>query len=167
MRLSSLLKINGGGYKLEKILLINDSVFENVVMRDMLENLGHEVQTSNEFDAYGALEQFKPDVVIANLIMRKITGDILLGKMKNENPNLKTILSSSNEVMDKDLKAKKIDAFIKIPVKRENIEKVLLNFRRFVVKKAPAKIKFCTECGGDLRELSASSKFCAFCGYKL
>ena len=152
---------------MEKILLINDSVFENVVMKDMLENLGHEVQTSNEFDAYGTLEKFKPDVVIANLIMRKITGDILLGKMKNENPSLKTILSSSNEVKDEDLKAKEIDAFIKIPVKPENIEKVLLNFRRFVVKRAPARVKFCTECGGDLGKLSASSKFCAFCGYKL
>ena len=141
-------------------------------MRDMLEKLGYEVETSNEFDAYGALDHFKPDVVIANLIMKKITGDILLNKMKLENPDLKTILSSSNEIKAQDLKDKKIDSFIRIPVKQDILEKLLLDLKkekitRKVVVKETVKIKFCPECGSNLSELNINSKFCAYCGCKL
>ena len=141
-------------------------------MRDMLERLGYKVEISNEFDAYGALDHFKPEVVIANLIMKKITGDILLNKMKLENPNLKTILSSSNDIKAVDLKDKKIDSFIKIPVKPDIIEKVLLNFKENVTRKEinvkqTVRNKFCSECGSDLRELNINSKFCANCGCKL
>ena len=143
----------------------------------MLETLGYEVETSNEFDAYGALDHFKPEVVIANLIMKKITGDILLNKMKLENPNLKTILSSSNDIKIQDLKEKNIDSFIKIPVNQDIIEKMLMDFNKSVIKKEKnlsdiaikeiIKIKFCPECGSDLREVNINSKFCAYCGYKL
>ena len=146
-------------------------------MRDMLEKLGYEVEISNEFDAYGALDHFKPEVVIANLIMKKITGDILLNKMKLENPNLKTILSSSNDIKAEDLKDKKIDSFIRIPVKQDIIEKVLLNFKENKTKKETnikhidvkqtVKNKFCSECGSDLRELNINSKFCSNCGCRL
>lgn len=159
---------------LDRILLINDSIFENVIMKDMLETLGYEVETSNEFDAYGALDHFKPEVVIANLIMKKITGDILLNKMKLENPDLKTILSSSNDIKAEDLKDKKIDSFIRIPVKQDIIEKVLLNLKEVIIKTEKdvvvndiVKIKFCPECGSDLRKMNINSKFCAYCGYKL
>ena len=162
---------------MERILLINDSIFENAIMKDMLETLGYEVETSNEFDAYGALDHFKPEVVIANLIMKKITGDILLNKMKLENPNLKTILSSSNDIKAEDLKDKNIDSFIRIPVKQDIIERLLLNLKKDVIKKEAnikdivvkeiVKIKFCPECGSDLKELNRNSKFCAYCGYKL
>ncbi|MBC8060182.1 MAG: response regulator [Clostridiaceae bacterium] len=160
-----------------RILLINDSIFENVIMRDMLETLGYEVETSNEFDAFGALDHFKPEVVIANFIMKKITGDILLNKMKIENPDLKTILSSSNDIKTEDLKNKKIDSFIRIPVKSDIIQKVLLSFKNDVIKKEKnimdtavkeaVKIKFCPECGSDLKALNINLKFCAYCGYKL
>jgi len=143
----------------------------------MLETLGYDVETCNEFDAYGALDHFKPEVVIANLIMKKITGDILLNKMKLENPNLKTILSSSNDIKAEDIKNKRIDSFIRIPVKQEIIEKVLISFQKdetkeeknvkdIIIKEA-VKIKFCPECGSDLRELNINLKFCAYCGYKL
>ena len=161
-----------GGINLDRILLINDSIFENVIMRDMLDKLGYEVETSNEFDAYGALDHFKPDVVIANLIMKKITGDVLLNKMKLENPGLKTILSSSNDIKAQDLKDKKIDSFIKIPVKSEILEKLLQNLKKEnithnIVQKQTVKIKFCPECGSSLKEMNINSKFCAYCGYKL
>ena len=146
-------------------------------MRDMLEKLGYQVETSNEFDAYGALDHFKPEVVIANLIMKKITGDILLNKMKLENPNLKTILSSSNDIKVEDLKDKKIDSFIRIPVKPDILEKILLDFKKHEIRKEPnikhidikqtVRNKFCSECGSDLRELNVNSKFCANCGCKL
>ena len=147
---------------LDRILLVNDSIFENVIMKDMIETLGYQVETSNEFDAYGALDNFKPEVVIANLIMRKITGDVLLYKMKLENPSLKTILSSSNDINIEDLKDKKIDSFIQIPVKQDIIEKLLLNLKKEIVK-----VKFCPDCGNDLEKLNINSKFCAYCGHKL
>ena len=137
-------------------------------MKDMLESLGYEVETSNEFDAYGALDHFKPKVVIANMIMKKITGDVLLNKMKLENPSLKTILSSSSDINAEDFKDKKIDFFIQTPFKQETIEKVLLNFKKNEIKKEDnIKVKFCPECGSNLRELNVNSKFCAYCGHKL
>jgi two-component system, chemotaxis family, chemotaxis protein CheY len=162
---------------LKRILLINDSIFENIIMKDMLETLGYDVETSNEFEAYGALDNFKPEIVIANLIMKKITGDILLNKMKLENPNLKTILSSSNDMSLEELRKRNIDAFIKIPVNQDAIENIFLGFdRNEIIKESTIKgiaikeiikIKFCPECGNDLRDMNINSKFCAYCGYKL
>ena len=146
---------------MKRILLINDSIFENVIMRDILEGIGYEVEVSNEFEAFGAMDQFKPEVVISNLIMKRITGDVLLKKMKLENPQLKTILSSSSVVKVQELSKNDIDYFIQIPSTKDAIEKVLMKFEKEIER------KFCAACGGNIEALNINSKFCPYCGNKL
>ncbi len=150
-----------GGIILKRILLINDSIFENVIMRDILEEIGYQVEISNEFEAFGAMDQFKPEVIISNLIMKRITGDILLKKMKQENPQLKTILSSSSIVKVQELSKNDIDYFIQIPSTKNDIEKVLMKLEE------EAKRRFCPDCGGNIESLNTNSKFCPYCGNKL
>lgn len=159
---------------MKKILLINDSVFENFVMRDMLESIGYEVEVSNEFEAFGALEQFDPNIVIANFIMKKTTGDKLLNKMKMERIEIKTILSSSSEVKLKDLRENKIDYFLPIPMKKDELEKVLSKFDEITAGNSESekfvdnlKVKFCTKCGEKLNDMSENSKYCPYCGNKI
>ena len=53
-----------------RILLVNDCKFENLIMRDMLTNLGHEVIISNEFNVFSDVRELNCNVVISNFIMK-------------------------------------------------------------------------------------------------
>ena len=59
---------------MHKVLLVNDCKFENLVMRDMLINLGYEAVVSNEFNAISDVRTLNCNVVIANFIMKEKTG---------------------------------------------------------------------------------------------
>ena len=159
---------------MKKILLINDSAFENIIMKDILETIDCKVEVSNEFEAFAVMDKFEPSIVIANLVMKETTGDVLLNKMKIEHPELKTILSSCSSVKLKDLRENKIDYFIQIPVKKDEIEKVLSKFDSKIetqmvntIEIEQKKIKFCAFCGENLKDLSLNSKFCPYCGHKI
>ena len=154
--------INERGTILKKILLINDSVFENAIMRDTIESIGYEVKISNEFEALGTVDQFQPDIVISNYIMKRITGDKLLQKMKKENSDIVTILSSSSKVKMEDIINSNIDFIIQTPIKKEALEKLLLQS-----KKSINKYNYCPACGENLMILNITTKFCPYCGNKL
>ena len=159
---------------MRKVLLVNDSLFENIVLKDILETIDCKVEMSNEFEALEVMDKFAPNIVIANLIMKETTGDILLNKMKAECPELKTILSSSSNVKLRDLRENKIDYFIQIPVKKEEVEKLMSRVEdtidiktTTIIENEEKKIKFCANCGENLKDFSLNSKFCPYCGNKI
>ena len=45
---------------MKKILLVNDSKFENQILKDIVESIGYSAVTANEFDVFANIESFVP-----------------------------------------------------------------------------------------------------------
>lgn len=139
-----------------KILLVNDCKFESIIIKDMLEEMGHEVKISNEDTALKDIDTYYPEILICNLIMKHTTGDIIIDKAKKKYPHIKGILSSSNDLSLDTYSKKGIDDIVKTPVSKEKLGQVLTVRDK--------KIKFCPYCGEKLEKVF---KFCPECGEKL
>jgi len=151
-----------------KILLVNDCKFENIIMRDMLTNLGHEVIISNEFNVFSDVRELSCNVVISNFIMKEKTGDKILQQIKYMYPKIKCILSSSNNIKLMDFSNKAIDAVIHTPVTKEKLEKALKeNINSLNEDKIQMKSFFCSQCGEKLNDSHGQIKFCKYCGKKV
>jgi two-component system, chemotaxis family, chemotaxis protein CheY len=141
---------------MSKILLINDCKFESFIMKDILDNIGHEVEISNEFEAIEKVKFYYPDIVIVNLIMKSIQGDELIKKIKSSNKDIKCILSSSNQIKLESYKNKKVDAVIHTPINNSELINALeCNTNN--------KFIFCPYCG---EKLNNGFNFCPKCGQK-
>ncbi|ERI94135.1 response regulator receiver domain protein [Clostridiales bacterium oral taxon 876 str. F0540] len=148
---------------MSKVLLINDCKFESMVMRDILDEMGYDVEIANEFEAVEKTKYSYPDIVIANLIMKSVLGDELLQKIKNNNRKIRCILSSNNPIQLNDFKDKNVDAVIHTPINRDELSAALKNNIESA-ELQEIKFKFCPYCGG---KLSGDFKFCPDCGHKL
>lgn len=150
-----------------KVLLVNDCKLENLIMRDMLINLGCEVIISNEFTAVSDVGELKCNVIMANFIMKEKTGDKILEQIKHKYSKIKCILSSSNDIKIEDLNKEVIDGFIRTPVTKEKLEKVLKeNIELLNEHKKHVKPSFCTYCGEKIDDGKNLAKFCKYCGEK-
>lgn len=148
---------------MEKILLVNDSSFENMIMKDMLTDLDYEVETSNEYKALIEVESFKPDIVIVNLIMKQTTGDKLIEKIKKSNIEVRCLLSSSNKLNLEDYKHIGIDGIITIPVDKPSLEKALF----YEEHTTQIEFAFCPYCGRKIKQDDVIYAFCPYCGGKI
>ena len=153
---------------MEKILLVNDSSFENMIMKDMLTDLDYEVEASNEYNALIQVENFKPDIIIVNLIMKQTTGDKLIEKIKKSNTKVRCLLSSSNKLNLEDYKHIGIDGIITIPVDKILLKKALF-YEEYTTGEYITKVKltFCPYCGQKIKKDDAVYAFCPYCGAKL
>lgn len=145
---------------MSKILLVNDCKFESFIMKDILDNMGYEVESSNEFQALEKVEFSYPDIVIANLIMKSIQGDDLIEKIKKNNDEIRCILSSSNPINLESYKNKKVDAVIHTPIDKNELIKALE-----AKANKDNNFKFCPYCGEKLN--NSSFIFCPKCGKKI
>lgn len=151
-----------------KVLLVNDCKLENLIMRDMLISLGHEVNVSNEFNAVSDARELNCNVIIANFIMKEKTGDKILQQIKDMYPKIKCILSSSNDIKLEDFNKRVIDVVIRTPVTKERLEKVIKdNCKLPDQHKKYDKQLFCTYCGGKIDGSEKKIKFCKYCGEKI
>ncbi|MFU0824808.1 response regulator [Clostridium sp.] len=143
---------------MQKVLIINDCKFEEIIMRDLLQSLGYDVKISNEYDAIKQVEEYLPSIVIANLIMKKITGDKLIEKIKKVKPDTWCILSSSNSINLENYRDFNVDAVMQTPISEEKF-KDALNIKK--------TFKFCPYCGENLKEIKRTIMYCPNCGEKL
>jgi CheY-like chemotaxis protein len=127
-------------------------------MRDLLQSLGYDVKISNEYDAIKQVEEYLPSIVIANLIMKKITGDKLIEKIKKVKPDTWCILSSSNSINLENYRDFNVDAVMQTPISEEKF-KDALNIKK--------TFKFCPYCGENLKEIKRTIMYCPNCGEKL
>ncbi|MCY6369771.1 response regulator [Clostridium ganghwense] len=147
---------------MEKVLLINDSKFEKIIIKDLLMGLGYSVELGDEYEAERMMKEFSPDIIIVNLIMKEITGDRLIKKIKNINPSVLCILSSSNDLNIDDYKENGVDEVIHTPINGDRLVETLEK-----KKKHSTKMKFCPYCGNELGESFEKIIFCPFCGQRL
>lgn len=162
----------------KKALLVNDSRFESLILKDMLNKLEYEVEIADEFDALYEVEQFEPDLVIVNYIMQKTRGDKLIQLIKAGMPSAKCLLSSSNSVKINQFADEQIDGIIHTPVSMFMLKDILLRIgevdKLITIKKQmelddeyDEDRRYCSSCDKDLSELSINIVFCPFCGETL
>lgn len=147
---------------MKKVLLVNDCKFESAVMRDKLERLNFEVSISGEADVHKRVLQYAPDIVISNLIMRKVKGDALLKSIKESNKNIAGILSSCNPIKKEDFDSRYVDDIINTPIDDEKLKKIMDKYTSN--KTEERKYLFCPYCGKSLNEENQSIRFCPYCG---
>ncbi|WP_315119427.1 response regulator [uncultured Clostridium sp.] len=147
---------------MKKILVINDSKFESYILKDLLTQLGYEVKITNEYSAIYEINNYSPDVVIANLIMKEISGDLLIKKIKDMKKDTKCLLSSCNDLNIEDYRYNKVDGIIKTPVNLEGLSAMLKSFSTVNNKE---RFSFCPFCGGKIGEQLYA--FCPYCGSRL
>ena len=110
---------------MKKVLVINDSEFERNVLRDLLVNLGYEVKTADEYTALGSNETYNPDIVIANMNMTNITGDLMLQRIKGRKAQTKCYLSSCSKLDAQYRDCRWVDGLIETPINMGDLEKIL------------------------------------------
>ncbi len=108
-----------------RVLIVNDSRFESMILKDLLSQLGYNVSITDEYDAVRQVQSFSPDVVLANYVMKDTLGDRLIERIKTRYPKVLCILTSNSIINRDSLKSKKIDAILRTPVSKEHMEGVL------------------------------------------
>lgn len=159
---------------MERVLIVNDCKFESTILKDMLLNLGYEVEITSEYEALRMIKDYYPDIIIANLIMKESTGDKLIEKIKLESPEKRCFLSSCNQISLKDYEDKKVDGVINTPVKMQKLEELLsykVNDNNKKVEIKNDTRKQIDEWMKKMKDKQASGTahftFCPFCGEKL
>lgn len=84
-----------------RVLLVDDEAFLVEVLRDLLGDAGFEVcGTTDPEEALRLIETYRPDVVLSDISMPRITGQELLRRVKKAHPDLPVIFLSGH--VDKD-----------------------------------------------------------------
>ncbi|MGD9010379.1 MAG: response regulator, partial [Desulfobacteraceae bacterium] len=114
----------------ERILFVDDEVFQTDMLKQMLGLLGYQVTVRNQSPA--ALELFKQDphafdLVITDMIMPELTGDQLAVKMLELRPDLPIILATgySARITEAKAKALGIRAYALKPLVMEKLAKMI------------------------------------------
>ncbi len=108
-----------------RVLIVNDSRFESMILKDLLSQLGYNVNITDEYEALKQVQSFTPDVVLANYVMKDTFGDQLIDRIKTRYPKVLCILTSNNIINWNSLKSNKVDAIVRTPVSKEDMEGVL------------------------------------------
>jgi len=145
---------------IKKALLINDSRFESLILKDLLQQLDFTVEIADEFDALYAMERFKPGVVIVNYIMQQTRGDKLIQLMKAGMPELKCLISTNSDLKLSDLSGDYVDGILQTPVSMFLLENSLQNLEHEKPKEVST---LCNHCHKDLKPFQGIA-FCPFCG---
>jgi two-component system chemotaxis response regulator CheY len=159
---------------MKKVLLVNDSKFENIILKDMLGSIGYNAIAADEFDAVAKIESFCPDYVIINRVMKGIHGDELALEIKKYYPYIKCILSSCDSVGIDEINKAGIDAVIKTPIDKEELKTVLANTGGSEPVQHKSKEthsvqgNICMYCECPIPDSEGTCfSFCPFCGHRL
>lgn len=108
---------------MRKVLIINDSGFERVVLRDQVQNLGFEVKATDEFEGLRLIKKYQPDIVIANLTMTDITGEQLIEQIKSIQPDIRCLLSTCSR--NRHVASQAVDGLLETPATLEQLSRLL------------------------------------------
>ncbi|MDA3781420.1 MAG: response regulator [Bacteroidales bacterium] len=111
-----------------KILVVDDSTVNNILLQDFLENNGFDVETSlSGNEALKIIENQAPDLVLLDLMMPGISGFDVLKVMKRRNNMPPTIVISAYNETEKVELTKRLGAidYLKKPIEFNHLLKVI------------------------------------------
>ena len=109
-----------------KILVVDDSAFMRKILKDILTEVGYTDVTEAALGKQ-ALDEFeakKPDVVLLDIILPDMSGDKILDKMMEKDPNAKVVMVTAvgqKPMMDECMKSGAKGYIIK-PFDKEKIK---------------------------------------------
>ncbi len=114
----------------ERILFVDDEKFQTDMLKHMLGLLGYKVQTSNLPSEALTLFEKDPaafDLMITDMVMPEMTGDLLAEKILAIRPDLPIIMCTgySEDISEEDVKAIGIKAYTQKPVAMEDLAAVI------------------------------------------
>ena len=112
---------------MKKVLLINDSKLENLIMKDTLKTFGYDVMVADEYTALDQISKYQPHYAIVNLIMKETNGNVMAKKIKKIDSTVRCIISSSSDIKKDEFDARIIDDVIKTPVEGYALNGILNN----------------------------------------
>lgn len=85
-----------------KILIVDDTTSDRILLKSYLKKLNHEVyESSNGIDALNIISTILPDILITDIIMPEIDGIELIEKVKMIYPDMYIIaMSGGSELLD-------------------------------------------------------------------
>lgn len=109
-----------------KILVVDDSAFMRKILRDLLTELGYTdvAEAALGKQALVEFEEKKPDVVLLDVILPDMSGDKVLDKIMEKDPNAKVIMVTAvgqKPMMDECMKSGAKNYIVK-PFDKEKIE---------------------------------------------
>ncbi|WP_281886462.1 response regulator [Paenibacillus sp. YYML68] len=80
-----------------KIMVVDDSLFMRMLLKNVIRELGYEVtmEASNGVEALSLYSDERPDLVTLDITMPEMDGLTALEKIKDLNPNAKVIMVSA------------------------------------------------------------------------
>lgn len=114
----------------ERILLVDDEVFQTDMFKQMLGLIGYDIQTCNSANEALELLQQNPaafDLVITDMVMPEMTGDDLSQRILRLRPDLPIILCTgySEKITEEKAKALGISAFALKPLTMEDLARLI------------------------------------------
>ena len=109
----------------KRIMIVDDAKFIRVILTNILEEAGYEVVGEAE-DGKVALEKYpklKPDLLLLDIIMPEMEGNVVLGKLMKDYPDAKVLIISAvgqRLLVDKALKSGAAGYIVK-PISPENV----------------------------------------------
>ncbi len=112
-----------------KILIVDDSRTSRRMLRELLEELGHEIigEAVNGEDGFIKYKELNPDLVTLDITMPKLDGIQALQLIRKYNPEAKALMITAAGQRDKMIQAVKYGAaeFVTKPYEKEEVEKIL------------------------------------------
>lgn len=166
-----------------RVLIVNDSKFESMILSDMLSSLGYNVKVTDEYDALRLVQVFSPDVVLVNYVMKDTFGDMLIEKIKMKSQGIKCILTSTNQIDRQEIRNSRIDAIVRTPINKSSLEGILkqlqeakdeaatddeeiTQLKASIEKWKARKTDKLTDDRPAETEKKEAFKFCPYCGSK-
>lgn len=111
----------------KKVLLVDDSKTSRMMMRDIIEKLGHEIVSEAENGELGfeAYKELKPDVVFSDVEMPVLDGPGMLEKILayDSNALVVVITAVANAQIVQKIKSVGAKVIFKKPIKEEELKK--------------------------------------------
>lgn len=107
-----------------KILIIDDSAFMRMMLKDILGRNGHEIaEAENGQDGVEKYSKFKPDLVAMDIVMPGVTGIDAVREIMKKDPKASIVMISAlgQEAMVKEALEAGAKDFIVKPFKKEKV----------------------------------------------
>src|SRR5262245_4217105 len=112
-----------------RVLVVDDEIEIGAVLRDALVAAGYSVVTAlSGQEALGLVSSFKPDVVLLDVFMPRMSGDQVLERLRRDHPHIAVVIVSAleDEAAARALLARGAFDYIRKPFDLALLERVVI-----------------------------------------